>query len=112
MINSLIVIGIFIVFFYLYSSTYIIEGLYNFDGTRTNSDKLSDLQTKLDNKRAAYERKVNPVPTPQKGTYHSCDALTGYGESQCNAGRTMEGQRCFWNNKVKNSAGGICDGVF
>ena len=120
MINSLIIIGIFIVFFYLYSSIYSIEGFYNFDGTRTIWDKKSDLETKLDKKRAEYERKVNPVPTPQKGTYHSCGVLTSYGKSECNAGRTMEGQRCLWDTQptnyqgggITNSVGGTCEGVY
>ena len=114
MINLLIIIGIFIVFFYFYtySSSYIIEGFYNFDGTRTKSDIKSDLETKIDKKKADYQLKNNPLPPLQAGTYKSCDALTTHGESQCNVGKTSTGQKCFWNNKVKNSAGGICDGVF
>jgi hypothetical protein len=114
MINSLIIIGIFIVFFYFYtySSSYIIEGLYNFDGTRTNSDIKSDLENKIADKKAAYQKKTNPLPPLQAGTYKSCDMLTTRGESDCNVGKTSAGQKCFWNNKVKNSAGGICDGIF
>ena len=120
MINYLIVIGIFIVFFYLYSSTYVIEGLYSFDGTRTNSDIKSDLATKLDKQKSDYQRKTNPLQPLQAGTYKSCDMLTTRGASDCNAGRTSTGQRCFWNNKqtnyqggtVTNSEGGICEGVY
>jgi hypothetical protein len=109
--NSLIVIGIFIVFFYLYTYTNTIEGFYNFDNTRTMSDIKSDLETKIDKKKAAYQLEHNPLPIPQKGSYKICDALTSYGSTNCNAGMTSTGQRCFWNNTVNNSAGGICDGV-
>jgi hypothetical protein len=118
--NSLIVIGIFIVFFYLYTYTSSIEGFYNFDNTRTNSDIKSDLETKIDKKKAEYQLKYNPLQPLPAGTYTSCNALTTRGESQCNIGKTNTGQRCFWNKNQKsysggsvtNSMGGICEGVY
>ena len=107
--SSLIIIGIFIVFFYLYVYGYKNEGFINFDGNKTPGDVKSSLEGKL---QAIKYNKLPPLEELQPRTYKSCDALTSRGASSCNSGITSTNQRCFWNNKVKNSQGGICDGVF
>ena len=108
-ITTLIIIGTFIVFFYLYVYGYKNEGFINFDGNQTVWDKKNYLENKLND---IKYNKLPPLEELQPRTYKSCDALTSRGASSCNSGITSTNQRCFWNNKVKNSQGGICDGVF
>ena len=51
----------------------------------------------------------DPLPLPP--SIHSCDMMTSYGVENCNKAITTSNIRCGWNNKVKNSMGGICEGI-
>ena len=109
-ITSLIIIGTFIVFFYLYVYGYRNEGFINIPGRRTILDQKSDLETQN-----APVYPTNPPPT--NGKFHDCDVLTTYGQATCNNGVTMEHIKCKWNSSptshtgssVQISTGGVCE---
>jgi hypothetical protein len=110
-ITSLIVIGTFIVFFYLYVYGYKNEGFINFDGNQTIWDKKNDLENKLNDIKVSNQAPLNPPP---KNT--NCGNLTEYGEEECNKHIDKQGIRCKWNSHltsyyggtVTNSQGGQC----
>jgi len=95
MITSLIVIGTFIVFFYLYVYGYKNEGFNNFNGRQTSGDKIQPI---INNQR-------KPLAAPQNGKFHDCGVLTSYGEATCNNGITMEHIKCKWDGSPTNYAG-------
>jgi len=108
-ITSLIIIGTFIVFFYLYVYGYRNEGFINIPGRRTFWDQKNDIE----NQNAPTYAPLNP---PANGTYHDCDVLTTYGQTACINGVTMEHIKCKWNSSptsysgqsVQMSTGGKC----
>jgi hypothetical protein len=108
MISSLIIIGTFIVFFYLYVYGYKNEGFINISGRQTIRDQKSSPSS------PTYPTSNN---IPQNGTFHDCNVLTTYGQSTCNNGVTMENIKCRWNSSptsysgssVQMSTGGICE---
>ena len=111
-ITSLIVIGTFIIFFYLYVYGYKNEGIINFSGKQTIIDKKNNLENQ--------NAKIYPSkPIPTNGTFHNCDVLTDYGQTTCNNGVTMEHLKCRWNSSptsysgssIKISTGGICETI-
>jgi hypothetical protein len=111
-ITSLIIVGTFVLFFYLYVYGYKNEGFYNFNGRR----RLGDYKNILENQNApTYPSK--PIPT--NGTFHDCNVLTDYGQGACNNGVTMEHLKCKWNSSptsysgssIQMSTGGICETI-
>jgi len=55
-----------------------------------------------------------PKPYPElnpPSSISTCDKMTPYGSINCNNATTIYNIKCGWNNKVKNSMGGICEGV-
>jgi hypothetical protein len=113
MITSLIIIGTFILFFYLYVYGYRNEGFINISGKRTPWDKKSDIETQIATQNAASYPALNP---PANGTFSDCGLLTEYGQSACINGVTKEHIKCKWNSSptsysgqsVQMSTGGKC----
>ena len=111
MITSLIVIGTFIIFFYLYVYGYKNEGFNNFSGKRTIGDYKNNLEKPTTTNSSKH------IPT--NGTFHECDVLTDYGQGPCNNGVTMEHLKCKWNSSptsysgssIQMSTGGICETI-
>ena len=108
-ITSLIIIGTFLAFFYLYVYGYKNEGFINISGRRT----IGDIKNDVDNKNnPTYASKQ----VPQNGKFHSCVVLTDYGQEICNNGITMEHLKCKWDgsptsysgSSVQMSTGGKC----
>jgi hypothetical protein len=111
-ITSLIVIGTFIVFFYLYVYGSNNEGFINIGGSPNIGDKISEIKSKHNNNNVTNS--TNSPPT--NGKFHGCGVLTEYGEQACINGVTMENIRCKWNSSpttysgssIQMSTGGEC----
>jgi hypothetical protein len=108
-ITSLIVVGIFIILFYLYVYSFNNEGFINIGSSPNIRDKISEIRS---NNAVTYAKK----DIPENGKFHSCDVLTDYGQEACRNGVTMENIRCKWDSSpttysgssVKMSTGGQC----
>jgi len=110
-ITSLIVIGTFIVFFYLYVYGSNSEGFNSIGSSPSIGDKISEIKSKHNNNITYPEKDI-----PTNGKFHSCGVLTDYGQQACNNGVTMENIRCKWNSSpttysgssIQMSTGGEC----
>jgi len=89
----------------------IIIGIYFYKGYKEGFEMPFSLQNRFGNN-------SNPIGMPKPypeltvpTKIHSCDMMTSYGENNCNNAVTTTNTQCGWNNKVKNSMGGICEGI-
>jgi hypothetical protein len=111
-ITTLIIIGTFIVFFYLYVYGYKNEGFINFDGNQTVWDKKNDLENKLNDIKVSNQQSLKVPSNPVS----SCPLLTTYGKDACLNGINKEKIKCKWNgspttysgSSITMSTGGQC----
>jgi len=92
----------------------IIIGIYFYKGYKEGFEMPFSLQNRFGNNSnpIGMPKPYPDIPPPSTNAITDCDKMTPYGQTNCNNATTTHDIKCGWNNKVKNSMGGICEGIY